>query len=381
MIPLIVWAINSQSTWHQTTTVNQEIPYYNSCYDVRHTWGSSYFVPTKTEAEWDDFVDNHPGNILIEACVISCRVGYQFRNDQDTSQLRRTPYTDNAPVYRGGGYSVETSTSGDNDDTCNASNGCGVRHSVQCQSGAPANIRVWYAYQASNSSGYTWTSAYAYTPWTTGDASEKYWPWTVSVTSWTNDHECHPNNGGCRYRMIVETDNPNYTCSIKYRHRNDAAEAPFATDGAWSTFSNSAWGGEECNGSPWCGVDVQLYCDWPGTNWSCWWANGNNYQNPSQVNNAWLCASWTASPASVSWGWPWSWVCLWADGGANPNCSANYAAYTWAATNNNTSTPLSGSTICSPSHPVWQPCTVNWQKCHTVESGWWNPVYVNYICN
>ena len=87
-----IYAINSQSEGHKTTTVFQNISYYDPCTTVRHTGSNSYFVPTKTEAEWISFKNNNPPDITINGGSATLTPGVQSDG-----------YTANYGYYTGNG--------------------------------------------------------------------------------------------------------------------------------------------------------------------------------------------------------------------------------------------------------------------------------------
>ena len=64
-----VSALNTIGAWFQTTASNTTIDAHNECRQVRHTWSQSYFVPTRTSAEWTAFRNNHPSDISIQGCA------------------------------------------------------------------------------------------------------------------------------------------------------------------------------------------------------------------------------------------------------------------------------------------------------------------------
>ena len=64
----IVFAINTINTWYQTITVNQIVDAHGICQQVRHTWSKSYFIPTKTSAEWSAFRSNKPEDVILSPC-------------------------------------------------------------------------------------------------------------------------------------------------------------------------------------------------------------------------------------------------------------------------------------------------------------------------
>ncbi len=68
IVPLSVWAINTVATGFQTTTSDVEIDAHSTCQNVKHTWSNSYFVPTKTSAEWSAFRNNTPSDVALSAC-------------------------------------------------------------------------------------------------------------------------------------------------------------------------------------------------------------------------------------------------------------------------------------------------------------------------
>jgi len=70
-VPLWVWAINTVNTWYKTTTAIVEIDAHSTCRTVRHTGSISYFVPTKSSAEWSAFRANEPSNIVTNTCCDS----------------------------------------------------------------------------------------------------------------------------------------------------------------------------------------------------------------------------------------------------------------------------------------------------------------------
>jgi len=155
----------------------------------------------------------------------------------------------NDSVYRGStsGAIVKTGK----DDHCD--NGCGLRTAVQCTDPGFA-IRVGYEYEVRGR-----TSGMKYTSWS--DTSTAYGAWAKVATS--ASHECNSSDGGCRLRMVVEDNDPNVTCSIKYFHRTDETTA-WAEDGAWAKVTNAGSGdGENCE-SGGCGINVELYCQGVG---------------------------------------------------------------------------------------------------------------------
>jgi len=181
----------------------------------------------------------------------SCRVSYEHRTDQGITSTGYTGYTDNTNSYRTGPWVIDRHGK---DDHCNGGSGCGIRAGVQCTNTDYA-IRVRYQYQIGNV-----------------NAEDRYSSWSDSSTAlglWSDrnhedgDNECKSSTGGCKVRMEVETNNPDVTCSIGYRHRADTATSPLAYDWEWSTLNESGDGGENCNDAG-CGMEVRLYCDGPG---------------------------------------------------------------------------------------------------------------------
>ena len=65
----LVHALNTISTWFQTTWSLVSIDAHNNCRQVRHTWGQSYFVPTRTAAEWQAFRQNAPSDVVLDSCI------------------------------------------------------------------------------------------------------------------------------------------------------------------------------------------------------------------------------------------------------------------------------------------------------------------------
>ena len=65
----LVSALNTISTWYQTTASNITIDAHSECRQVRHTWSESYFVPTATSAEWTAFRNNHPSDVVLNGCI------------------------------------------------------------------------------------------------------------------------------------------------------------------------------------------------------------------------------------------------------------------------------------------------------------------------
>ena len=252
MIPAYTWALNTISTGYRTTTSNQVINGHGVCQQVRHTSGLAAFVPTKTSAEWAAFRANAPSNVALSSCPLNCRVGYQFRNDPALSPVRYTPYTGTGTTTVTGAYSVTTSGAGDDDRTCDEV-GCGINASVQCSSGPP--IRIGYQYRLDSVN-----SPLRYTPFTSGTGIAQG---ALSTVILTNDfqRECASSAGGCNLRMFVDSQDPAVSCSITYRHQNRRDESPYASNGEWATIITDDHGGEECNSSPGCGLQVRLQCN------------------------------------------------------------------------------------------------------------------------
>ena len=306
MIPLIVWAIDTVATGFRATSTEKKInmtTHTNKCYYVRSKTASDYFVPTKTAAEWTAFDNNHSTAQMEKwACGVqenNCRVGYDYLIDGDDAPIRYAGYTDNTNTYDTWSYSLDTRN---DDEHCNG--GCGLRASVQCTDSAYA-IRVWYQYDLKNSQ-----SVVRYTP--RSDVSTAFGSWASVSTN--SQYEC---DQWCGIRMFIETrwDDALVNCSIWYRHRIEDVESAWAYNGAWSTFTNTAGNGEDCEVNGGCGMQARIYCDGPGAaNWwiptpaagQCGPADGNTYSGQPPASQ--LCSTGTAASLENMWG-AWTWSC------------------------------------------------------------------------
>ena len=92
--------------------------------------------------------------------------------------------------------------------------------------------------------------------------------------------------------------------------------------------------GETWNGSN-CSVPAAVVAG------NCGGANGGTFADATAANAAGLCASGSASPASLSGAGPWSWSCNGSGGGTNMSCSAFVAVATPTPTP--TPTPAGGT--------------------------------------
>ena len=311
MVPLIVWAIDTVATGFRATATEKKIDIVaasdgwhttSKCYYVRSKTASDYFVPTKTEEEWSAFDDNHSTTQMEKwVCWVqenNCRVGYDYRIDWDDAPIRYTPYTNNTTTYQTWQYTLDFRN---DDEHCNG--GCGLRASVQCTNDDYA-IRLWYQYRI-----WTTSSVTVYTDWS--DVSNAFWWWASVVDN--SQTEC---DTWCRIRMFIETrwDDDLVNCNISYKHRADAGESAWASNGAWSTLTYNTSDDEDCENAG-CGMQVRLYCDGPGAaNWwipappagQCGPANGNTYSGQPPASQ--LCTTGTASSLENMWG-AFAWSC------------------------------------------------------------------------
>lgn len=101
---------------------------YNAGYRVINNTSVNYFMPTKTESEWDSFVANKPNNVLVDpirngewseyvfgswgSCSASCGGGTQTRTGTRSC-------TDPSPLNGGNGCVGSTTTS--ESQSCNTS--------------------------------------------------------------------------------------------------------------------------------------------------------------------------------------------------------------------------------------------------------------------
>ena len=69
LVPPTIWAIDTVSSGYKTTTSNKEVNAHGTCQLVKHTGGTSYFVPTKTSSEWSAFRSNKPSAVQLSQCT------------------------------------------------------------------------------------------------------------------------------------------------------------------------------------------------------------------------------------------------------------------------------------------------------------------------
>jgi|GEM_PF-3789826 len=68
LIPAASWGINTVATGYQTTTSEVSVDAHSDCQKLSHTGSTSYFVPTKTSAEWTAFQNNKPSDVTVGDC-------------------------------------------------------------------------------------------------------------------------------------------------------------------------------------------------------------------------------------------------------------------------------------------------------------------------
>lgn len=71
-----IYALGTQSTGFQTTTVAQLVDFYDPCTTVRHTGSNSFFVPTNTSSEWNFFKANKPIEVVVSDGSSDFDAGY-----------------------------------------------------------------------------------------------------------------------------------------------------------------------------------------------------------------------------------------------------------------------------------------------------------------
>jgi len=421
-----------------------EIDAHSVCKVVLSKSGTAYFVGTKEANEWSSF-RNQPSTQLnarfeMYDCSLpqsSCTVGYQYRLDNGRSAEKYTPATDNTSVYGSGAWSVKITGK---DDTCNGSDGCGLRSRVQCT--GDYDIKVDYQYVGEGVNAPLRTTGWS-------SASTGWGPWSTRSYE-TGDSECSSGSGGCDIKMWIADDHPDVTCSIGYKHRTDETVSGWAYDGAPANVNNNGSGdGENCeNGG--CGMQVRVYCEGPpggynpstnlwqysgegqvgsqcsgntvptGTcspagsncyvsntikgvttsqtyqcgngsggsppaavNGQCGGANGNTYTTAAQVNAAGLCNLGTPTPSPVQGAGAWGWTCQGINGGTTATCNAltNASNGTWGylSSGSGTSNPedLCGGNL----NPTGDPCSPVGDTCRVSNNIKGGSTYDTYRCN
>ncbi len=98
LIPLLAWSINTLLEGYRVSSTPTKIVAYNTCKSINSTDGNDYFVPTRTQTEWDTFLGNTPPALNVEDCPIGtgCKLRYRIKSDVATSSWAETPWGDSA---------------------------------------------------------------------------------------------------------------------------------------------------------------------------------------------------------------------------------------------------------------------------------------------
>jgi hypothetical protein len=69
-IPACAFAINILAEGYQVASTVTKIDAYGICKNVNATDGKTYFIPTKSQAEWQSVVDHKPEGVVLGACTV-----------------------------------------------------------------------------------------------------------------------------------------------------------------------------------------------------------------------------------------------------------------------------------------------------------------------
>lgn len=64
------WAINSVNFGFKTSTDGIYVDVHGICKNVKQLGSNSYFIPTKSNLEWNSFRNNLPSDVVLNSCVI-----------------------------------------------------------------------------------------------------------------------------------------------------------------------------------------------------------------------------------------------------------------------------------------------------------------------
>ena len=440
LFPFATFAIDTPIEGYSVgNTQSVEVDAHGVCKILLSKSATTYFVPTKTSAEWvTSFLNqsqlgtrfqNHDCSIVQSQCA----VGYRYRLDNGASAQKFTPATNNTGIYQSGAWAIRETGK---DDHCNSGEGCGLRASVACT--GDYDIKVDYQYVGEGISAPLRT-----TGWSNVSTSEGSWS---SRTYETGDNECSSSDGGCDIKMWIEDDHPDVTCSISYRHRTDETVSGWAADGAPAKTNNNGSGdGENCEDGG-CGMQVRIYCDGPNpghnasthqwsylgegqvgnqcagnvapsgicspngtqcyttlgtkggttdqtyvcgtviggtsTNGSCGPANGQTYALAADATAAGLCNLGTPNPSPVQGLGPWSWTCEGIAGGSNATCSAltNATTGTWAFLSSGSGSS-NANQLCPGNIPPVGTCSPINDTCRVSNNIKGGSTYDTYRCN
>lgn len=319
------------------------------CYSIQNfSPTDDFLVPNKTMAEWNTFkvsADDPSTDYTVYPCELpntECRLWYQYKIDNKIGEARSTPWTNNTTSYSSGPYSI---TKTGKDDTCNGSQGCGIRMGVQCYGDYAVNVSYEMLFEGV--SGGARATGY---PATQGTIQWGAWSQRVYETG---DSEC--SSPGCQIRMSIAnnyTGNQTVTCGIGYQHRDEQSQSGWRYNNTLATVLSQGSEGENCEGAG-CGLQARLYCSGPpegvdapnsqsvGTNdGQCGSANGNIYAGGSNgLGGSFPPTADRCNAGSVSgYGYNfssgttpgnWSWTCLGTSGGQNDSCVAFNSQDNW----------------------------------------------------